>query len=136
MTVADDVSARCRHLPQRRDCRLGAFLLDVTKNRIQQHDRADRDRIVGQRRVTLVKPERKRRRGRDQQQNDEDVAKLTEEFSPGWNRPLGGELIRPIATEPGASFVVRQATKRVTLECANDVFGRLLVGGRHRLTDG
>ena len=75
-------AAICR---KRRDGRFRARLLHVAHDRVQQHDRADGDGFVRQRRVALVQPEAGRNRRRDQQQDDQHVLELREELPPARN---------------------------------------------------
>ena len=63
--------------------RLGARLLDIAHERIQQDDGEDGQGFVGEGRVALVEPQRGRDGGGDEQQDDEHILELREELTPG-----------------------------------------------------
>jgi hypothetical protein len=85
------------HLPQRGYRLLGARLLHVAHERVEQHHRQDRDRLVGQGGVALDGPERGGDRGRDEEQNDERILELREELAPRGDGLVGGELVAAVA---------------------------------------
>ena len=130
-TIANDVRMRRRHLLERSDGGLGSLFLQVAHHGVQQHDGADSDRFVRQRRVTLVQPEDEGNGGGDQEQDDQQVGELREELSPRRNRAFGREAIRTIAFESRSGLAARQAACSVSRVRSDDLFHALLVLGRH-----
>ena len=115
------------HRPKRGHRGLRARLLDVAHRRVQQDDREDRDGLVRQRRITLVRPEARRNRRGDQQQDDEHILELREKSPPCRDGLLGGELISSIALEPRLGFFVGQSLPIVGAERVAEVFDALAV---------
>ena len=107
--AAHHAGVRRRHAPQRGHGLLGARLLHVAHERVEQHDRQDGDRLVGQRGVALEQPQRGRDRGRDQQQDHQRIGELGEELPPGGRRLFGGQLVPAVALEPRPRLVSRSA---------------------------
>ena len=81
LAITDDVRLRRRHLAQGGDRSLRACLLNVAHDGVEQHNRKDRHRFIGQRRITFVEPQAGRDSRRDEQQNNEQILKLREELS-------------------------------------------------------
>ena len=54
--IANDVGVGCRHLSQRRYRFLCARFLNVAHDRVEQHDREDGNRFIGQGRIALIQP--------------------------------------------------------------------------------
>jgi len=80
--VPYDVGVRCRHLAQRRHRLLGASLLKVSHEPVEEDDGEDRHSFVGYRGVALIKPQTcGDERGKDQQ-DDEDIRELAQKLSP------------------------------------------------------
>ena len=67
LAVSHDLGVRRRHLAQRRHGLLGSGLLDVPHDRVEQDNRQDGDRFVGQRSVALDEPQSGRNHRRDEQ---------------------------------------------------------------------
>ena len=76
----NDVRTRRRHLAQRSRGLLAPWLLDVTHQRIQQHDRKNGDGFVGQSGVALVEPRSGRDERCNEQQEDERIVELLREL--------------------------------------------------------
>ena len=53
--ISNDAGVRGGHLAQRRHGFFGSGLLNVTHHRVEQHDREDRHRLVGQSRFALIR---------------------------------------------------------------------------------
>jgi hypothetical protein len=85
---------RGRHALQRCDGLLRAGLLHVAENRIEQHDREDRDGFVGKRGVALDEPERRGDCGGDEEQQHERVGELLDELAPGRHGLASGNSFR------------------------------------------
>jgi hypothetical protein len=61
------------HLAECRHRLLGPGLLQMAHHRVEQHDREDRDRLIGQRRVALEEPQAGGYQSRNDQQDHEHV---------------------------------------------------------------
>jgi hypothetical protein len=119
------------HLLQRGDRRLGSLFLQIAHDGVQEHDSADRNRFVRQRRVTLVQPEDGRNRRGDQQEDDQQVCELPEELLPRGNRPFDGQPIRTVALESRAHLAAGQSARGISRERRDDLGHALLVSGGH-----
>ena len=128
--VPYDLGVGRRHLAQRRHRVLGSGLLDVAHDRVEQDDREDGDRFVGQRGVALDEPQPGRNRRRDEQQDDEHVLKLGEEFPPGRDGLLGRQLVLAVAFEPRPRLPLAEAEPRVRAERRQYGVDRLPVRGQ------
>ena len=71
--VADHLGLRGRHLAECRYRLLGPRLLKIAHHRVEQYDREDRDRLIGQRRVVLEEPHAGGYQSRNNQQDHEHV---------------------------------------------------------------
>ena len=76
---------------------------------VEQHDRTDGERFIGQRRVPLVDPQSSRDRGGNEEQDDEDILKLGEELSPRRDRRVCRQFVPAVLFESRPRFVVAQA---------------------------
>ena len=95
--VPYDVGVRRRHLAQRRHRLLGAGLLEVAHERVEEHDGEDRHGFIGHRGVALVKPQScGDQRGNDQQ-DDEDIRELSQKLSPCGYRCFRRQLVLAVA---------------------------------------
>src|SRR5512145_1072286 len=77
-----------------------AGLLHVAENRIEQHDREDRDGFVGKRGVALDEPERRGDCGGDEEQQHQRVDELLDELAPGRHGLASGKLVSAVLAEP------------------------------------
>ena len=127
LATAYDTRLRSRHLTQRGDRRFGSRLLDVTHHRVEQHNRADGNRFVWQRRLALVQPQTGRDGGGGQQQNDEDVLKLLEKLFPRGHRRVSGQFISAFSIEARTRFRFGQAALWIGAESCENFFRGLLV---------
>jgi len=121
--VANDRSVRRGHRSQGRDRSFGSCLLNVAQKGVEQDDRQDGNRFVRKVCITFVRPQAGGDTGGDQQQDDEDVAKLREESHPRRRRFPGSELVAPVLFKTRPEFAVGQATPAVGSECRDDGIG-------------
>ena len=130
--AADHVRVRGRHAPQRGDRLLGARLLDVAHERVQQDHREDRDRLVRQRRVAFEQPQSSGDGGRHEQQDHQRFGELREKLLPRRDRLFRGELVPAVALEPRARLGFAQAALRVGAEGGKRLFRAHPVRLRYR----
>src|SRR6185436_3436568 len=78
--------------------------------------------VVRQRTLPFVKPERRRDRGCDQEQDDENIAELREEAAPRRDRWFCSQLVASDAGEPCRGFTVSKPAMQIGLEGSGDVF--------------
>jgi hypothetical protein len=78
----DHGGARRRQLPQGSHCLLGARLLSMAHDRVQENDSEDGDRFVRQNRVALKQPQSRGDEPGDQQQDDEGIRELGKKLPP------------------------------------------------------
>ncbi len=128
LAVADDVGLCRRHLAQRRHRRFGARLLDVAHDCVEQHDREDRDRFIGQRRFALHQPQRGGNGCGDEQQDHQHILELCEELSPRRHGLFRRQLVAAVALQPSLRFGFAQAAPRVRAERGDYRVNGLLVG--------
>ena len=117
LAVADHVGVRGRHLAQRRHRLLGARLLNVAHDRVEQHDGEDRDRLVGQRRFALIQPQRCGDRSGDEQQDHEHIGELGEELPPCRDGFSAVSSFLPITSKPVLGPELAQASSLIRAEC-------------------
>jgi hypothetical protein len=127
LAVSNDVGLRCRHLAERGQRLLCPGLLDVTHQRVEQHDGEDRDRLVGQRGVALIQPQDGGDQRRDEQEHDQHIGELGEELPPRGDRLLRRELVPAMAFDPLVRLPLAQAGARIRLEGGKDVVDALQI---------
>ena len=118
------------HRSQGGDGALGAGLLDVPQDAVQQDDGEDDQGLVGQGGVPLVDPQGGGDGGGDQQQDDEPVRELGQEATPSGRRGLFRQLVAPVALEALLRGGAGEAPLGVALQAGHDRRNRQLVGGR------
>jgi hypothetical protein len=124
------------HATQGRHRLRGTRLLHIAHQRIEYYDREDRDRLVGQRRLALEQPQRRRDRRGDEQQNDQGVGELREKLLPARDRTLGGQLVAAVARKPRARLLLAQPAPRIAAQLGDDLIGSGGVGcGASRRSD-
>src|SRR5262245_23438552 len=131
LAPADYVSLRRGHLSQGGNGQLCSRLLDVANDGVQQHDSADRQRLVWQRGIPFVQPEARRNRGGNDEQQDEDVLKLPEESFPAGYWRLGGQFVGAVSEKAAARVSRVQSALRIALQRAEDYVDRVPVRGVH-----
>jgi hypothetical protein len=130
LPVADDGGVGRRHRAQRGHRGLGPRFLDVAHDRVEEDDRADRHRFVGQGGVAFDHPQARRDGSGDEQQDDEDVLELGEKAAPRRNRRRGRELVAPVALEAGARLGLGQAGGVAGIELREQLVQRQAIRGR------
>ena len=121
VAAPDDGGIGGRHRAKSRDGRLCPRLLDVAHGGVEQDDREDSDRLVWQRRVTLVGPQTRRDGGRHEQQDDEHILELRQEPSPRGNRLVAAKFVAPVLLESRLRLVVGETALQVRSEPGNDI---------------
>jgi hypothetical protein len=107
------VGVRRRHLAQGGHRLLRSPLLNVTHDSIEQDDRKNCDRFVGQCRLALIEPKRCRNHCRDEQQDNQHVVKLGKKLPPSGHRLFRSQLVPAVALESRPRLRFAQAELRV-----------------------
>jgi hypothetical protein len=110
-----------RHRAKGGDRCLRSRFLDVTHGRVQEDDREDGNRFIGQRFFALERPEPGGHRGSDEEQDDEHILKLREKPPPGRDRRFGGQLVRSKTFEPYSRVRGGQASSLVRGQRSDDI---------------
>ncbi len=128
--ITNDLGLGRRHPAQGSYRFFCARLLNEAHQRVEQHDREDRDRLIGQPRVALIQPQACRYQRRDQQHNHEHVGELSEKSSPSGNAGCRRQLVPAISFESCPRLRLAQAGLRIRLEGGQHVVDGVPIG-RH-----